>query len=256
MFRRAGEGRLPGITPYGALRGPLDKRSSLRRAHGAGRRTGIIVPLSKFDLALLQTEKPAFLIGVDEAGRGPLAGPVTACAAWVPPSSHSLVSPVVDDSKKLSPRRREEALRIMRASGVRFGFGFARSAEIDSENILEATFNAMGRAVRRLLCYTGAGPEGVLVLVDGPHRIKRLDVRAQRPVVGGDARSLSIAAASIYAKVIRDRWMGVLDVRYPGYGLAGHKGYGTAAHLQALRRLGPSPQHRLSFAPVRKAAAR
>lgn len=212
------------------------------------------MPLARFDIALLQTERPAFLIGVDEAGRGPLAGPVTACAAWVPPSSHSLISPVVDDSKKLSPRRREEALRVMRASGVRFGFGFAQPSEIDSENILEATFNAMGRAVRRLLGYTGAAPDGVLVLVDGPHRIKRLDVRSQRPVVDGDAKSLSIAAASIYAKVIRDRWMGVLDVRHPGYGLAGHKGYGTAAHLEALRRLGPSPQHRLSFAPVRKAA--
>jgi len=212
------------------------------------------VPLAKFDLALLETRQPAYLVGVDEAGRGPLAGPVTACAAWVPPSSHSLISPLVNDSKKLSPQRRERALALMRASGVRFGFGFAGPGEIDSENILEATFNAMGAAVRRLLRYTGAPPEKTLLLVDGPHRIKRLDSCLQHPLVDGDAKSLSIAAASIYAKVVRDRWMGVLDARHPGYGLAGHKGYGTAAHLEALSRLGPSPQHRLSFAPVRRAA--
>ena len=139
-------------------------------------------------------------------------------------------------------------------SGVRFGFGFAGPREIDRVNILEATFNAMGAAVRRLFFYTGAAPSAALVLVDGPYRIKRLEGCAQEPVVDGDAKSLCIAAASIYAKVIRDRWLGVLDLRYPGYGFAGHKGYGTAAHLEALRRLGPCPEHRLSFAPVREAA--
>lgn len=213
------------------------------------------MPLSRFDLTLLEQVKPDFLAGVDEAGRGPLAGPVTACAAWVPVSAHSLISPLVNDSKKLSPARRERALRLMRASGVRFGFGFAGPAEIDSVNILEATFNAMGAAVRRLLFATGTSPSQALILVDGPHRIKRLEACAQRPVVDGDARSLSIAAASIYAKVVRDRWMGVLDRRHPGYGLAGHKGYGTASHLEALRRLGPSVQHRFSFAPVGKCRA-
>jgi len=212
------------------------------------------VPLSRFDLSLLETKRPAYLVGVDEAGRGPLAGPVTACAAWIPTASHSLISPLVNDSKKLSAPRRERALRLMLASGVRFGFGFAHPGEIDRENILEATFNAMGAAVRRLLRYTGASPASALLLVDGSHRIKRLDSCLQQPVVDGDAKSLSIAAASIYAKVVRDRWMQVLDARHPGYGLAGHKGYGTAAHLEALGRLGPSPQHRLSFAPVRQAA--
>lgn len=210
------------------------------------------MPLSRFDLTLLENRKPAFLAGVDEAGRGPLAGPVTACAAWVPLSAHGLLSPLVNDSKKLSPARRERALRLMLGSGVRFGFGFSGPGEIDRVNILEATFNAMGAAVRRLFSYTGTSPSQALVLVDGPHRIKRLESCAQEPVVDGDARSLSIAAASIYAKVVRDRWMRVLDRRHPGYGLAGHKGYGTAAHLDALRRLGPSPQHRFSFAPVRK----
>ncbi|MGD9643007.1 MAG: ribonuclease HII [Elusimicrobiales bacterium] len=212
------------------------------------------MPLAKFDLALLETRRPAFLIGVDEAGRGPLAGPVTACAAWIPLSAHAAISPLVNDSKKLSPQRRERALTLMRASGVRFGFGYAGPSEIDGVNILEATFNAMGAAVRRLLAYTGAAPETALLLVDGPLRIKRLEGCEQQPVVDGDAKSLSIAAASICAKVVRDRWMAVLDARHPGYGLAGHKGYGTAAHLEALRRLGPCPQHRQSFAPVRRAA--
>jgi ribonuclease HII len=213
------------------------------------------VPLSTFDLTLLEKRKPAFLAGVDEAGRGPLAGPVTACAAWIPLSSYSLISPLVNDSKKLSPARRERALRLMLDSGVRFGFGFAGPREIDSVNILEATFNAMGAAVRRLLSNTGTSPSRALILVDGNHRIKRLESCVQEPVVDGDARSLSIAAASIYAKVVRDRWMGVLDRRHPGYGLAGHKGYGTAAHLEALRRLGPSVQHRYTFAPVKNSAA-
>jgi ribonuclease HII len=183
-----------------------------------------------------------------------LAGPVTACAAWVPVSAHPLLTPLVNDSKKLSPAKRELALRLMLDSGVRYGFGFAGPAEIDRVNILEATFNAMGAAVRRLLSCTGADPRTALLLVDGPHRIKRLEGVAQEPVVDGDARSISIAAASIFAKVLRDRWLAVLDRRHPGYGLAGHKGYGTAAHLQALRLLGPSSEHRLSFAPVRAAA--
>lgn len=212
------------------------------------------MPLCRFDLAVLENKKPAFLVGVDEAGRGPLSGPVTACAAWVPLQAMPLISPLVNDSKKLTAPRRERALRLMLDSGVRFGFGFAGPREIDQVNILEATFNAMGAAVRRLFVYAGAAPSAALVLVDGPYRIKRLEGCAQEPVIDGDARSLSIAAASIYAKVMRDRWLGVLDLRHPGYGFAGHKGYGTAAHLEALRRLGPCPEHRLSFAPVREAA--
>jgi ribonuclease HII len=193
-------------------------------------------------------------VGVDEAGRGPLAGPVTACAAWLPSEAVPLISPLVNDSKKLSPARREKAFALMLSSGVRFGFGFASAGEIDRVNILEATFNAMGAAVRRLLLDIKADPAGVLLLVDGPHRIKRLPECPQEPVIDGDAKSLSIAAASIFAKVLRDRWLQVLDRRHPGYGLAGHKGYGTAAHLQALRALGPCAEHRLTYAPVRAAA--
>ena len=126
------------------------------------------MPLCRFDLAVLENKKPAFLVGVDEAGRGPLAGPVTACAAWVPLPALPLISPVVNDSKKLTAPRRERALRLMLDSGVRFGFGFAGPREIDEVNILEATFNAMGSAVRRLFLYSGAAPSEALVLVDGP----------------------------------------------------------------------------------------
>lgn len=182
-----------------------------------------------------------------------MAGPVTACAAWVPVSAHKLLGPLVDDSKKLSPLKRQRALKLMLDSGVRFGFGFALPPEIDRVNILEATFNAMGAAVRRLLFYMAVPPADALLLVDGPYPVKRLEGCAQRPVIAGDAKSISIAAASIFAKVLRDRWLEVLELRHPGYGLAGHKGYGTAAHLAALNRLGPCPQHRLTFAPVRKA---
>ncbi len=184
-----------------------------------------------------------------------MAGPVTAAAAWIPPAAFPLISPLVNDSKKLSAAKRVKALRLMLDSGVRFGLGYAGPAEIDRVNILEATFNAMGSAVGRLLRYTGADPRGALVLVDGPLRIKRLELCSQEPVVDGDAKSLSVAAASIYAKVIRDRWMELLDGKYPGYGFAGHKGYGTAAHMAALRSLGPCPEHRMSFAPVAAAAA-
>lgn len=209
------------------------------------------MPLSKFDLEIIERRGPAFLIGVDEAGRGPLAGPVTAAAAYIPPEArHSLKE--VDDSKKLTEAKRVLLLSHMRALGVRFGFGYASAAEIDGLNILRATFTAMRRAVGRLAADIGSGPASALVLVDGPHRIKELSF-AQEAVVRGDQRSLSIAAASIFAKVVRDRWMEELDRRHPGYGLAAHKGYGTKAHLAALEALGPSPVHRLSFAPVKAA---
>jgi len=212
------------------------------------------VPLSTFDRLLIAQRNPVFLVGVDEAGRGPLAGPVAACAAHIPPPAFSLVSPFINDSKKLTPKKREAAFSAMLGAGARFGFGWAMPEEIDRCNILEATFNAMGSAVKRLACTLKAEmPAGLLVLVDGPYKIKRLAV-SQEAVVDGDARSLSIAAASIFAKVLRDRWMARLEALHPGYGLAKHKGYGTAAHLAALRVLGPSPIHRFSFAPVKKAA--
>ncbi len=210
-----------------------------------------IVPLLTFDLAIIKRSNPAYLIGVDEAGRGPLAGPVTAAAAFIPPPAYQLLKEV-NDSKQLSEKKRIVLLARMRAAGVVFGFGFASPREIDELNILEATFKAMARAANRLLEGLCACPTEALVLVDGPHRIRNLSLR-QEAIVGGDGKSLSIAAASIFAKVMRDRWMTGLDRLRPGYGFAVHKGYGTRAHMAALTALGPCPEHRRSFAPVRNA---
>ncbi|MFA6433971.1 MAG: ribonuclease HII [Elusimicrobiales bacterium] len=209
------------------------------------------MPLLKFDLSIAERSGPAYLIGIDEAGRGPLAGPVAAAAAYIPPAAYPYLKEV-NDSKKLSEKKREALLSVMRAAGVRFGFGSASAGEIDGLNILNASFSAMRAAAGRLVRGLGAAERDILVLVDGPHKIRGLSF-VQEAVVDGDAKSLSIAAASIFAKVIRDRWMLALDRRWPGYGFAGHKGYGTKAHMEFLSSLGPCPEHRRSFAPVRKA---
>ena len=182
-----------------------------------------------------------------------MAGPVTAAAAFIPLTAYPYLKEV-NDSKKLSEKKRETLLAVMRGAGVRFGFGFASPKEIDGLNILNATFTAMASAVGRLAAGLGAAEPDILVLVDGPHKIRGLSL-AQEAVIDGDAKSLSIAAASIFAKVVRDRWMLALDRRWPGYGFSGHKGYGTKAHMGFLNSLGPCPEHRLSFAPVRKALA-
>ena len=211
------------------------------------------MPLSKFDLSVIERSGPAYLIGVDEAGRGPLAGPVTAAAAFIPPGARPHLKEV-NDSKKLSEKKREALLAVMRGSGVRFGFGFASPRVIDERNILNATFAAMSSAVARLAAELGAARADMLVLVDGPHKIRGLPFD-QEPVVNGDARSLSIAAASIFAKVVRDRWMLALDRRWPGYDFAVHKGYGTKAHMRLLNSLGPCPEHRFSYEPVKQALA-
>ena len=182
-----------------------------------------------------------FVAGVDEVGRGPLAGPVVA-AAVVFPRGVSL--PAVNDSKKLTAPEREELERAIRAvPGVSIGIGEVSAAEIDRLDILRATWRAMRLAVEQL-------GKVDFILVDG-RPVKGLPYPS-RAMVGGDGRSASIAAASIVAKVYRDRLMEEYETRYPGYGFAGHKGYGTAEHLDALRRLGPCPEHRKSFRPVRE----
>lgn len=187
---------------------------------------------------------PARLAGVDEAGRGPLAGPVVAAAVVLPPEAgiHGVV-----DSKRLDHSRREVlADRIGRAAQG-YGIGIAEAEEIDRVNVLEATLTAMARAVAALSTAPGE------VWVDGPH-VPPLDCRA-RAIVGGDGSVPSISAASILAKVTRDRLMRDLAEQFPGYGLERHKGYPTREHLDALARHGPSRVHRHSFAPVRAAAA-
>ncbi|WP_328831762.1 ribonuclease HII [Thermaurantiacus tibetensis] len=181
------------------------------------------------------------VFGVDEVGRGPLAGPVVAAAVLL-----FADIPGLADSKTLSPARRFELDRAVRAGG-QVALGSASVAEIDRLNILEATLLAMARAVHALAARSGP-PD--LVLVDG-NRAPPLAAPV-RTVVGGDASEPAISAASIVAKVARDALMVALDALHPPYGFAAHKGYGTAAHLAALARLGPCAAHRRSFAPVAK----
>ena len=181
------------------------------------------------------------LCGVDEAGRGALAGPVAAAAVVMP---DGLELDGVDDSKRLSPLRRERLSREIERSARAWAVCFSNHRVIDRDNILRATLAAMRRAVGRLRVRPG------LVLVDGL-QLPELDMPA-RPLVGGDRLSHSVACASILAKVHRDRLMVRLDRRYPGYGFARHKGYPTRQHVAALAELGASPVHRRSFAPVRR----
>ena len=186
-----------------------------------------------------------FVAGVDEAGRGPLAGPVVAAAVILDPAV-----PIrgLDDSKRLSPRRRADLDLEIRERAVSYAVARADVEVIDAINILQATMQAMREAVGRL------DPAPRQVLVDG-NRCPDLPCPV-RAVVGGDATVAAISAASILAKVARDREMIEMDRRYPGYGFARHKGYGTRAHRDALLRFGPSPIHRLSFAPVKSALMR
>lgn len=174
--------------------------------------------------------------GVDEAGRGPLAGPVCAAAVILP---RGLVIPGLNDSKKLTERRREALYDVITAQALAYGVAFASEREIDELNILQATYLAMNRAIAAM----GTAP--ALALIDG-NRNGGIAVPS-RCVVGGDGKCASIAAASVLAKVTRDRYMLELDARYPGYGFAKHKGYGTAAHYAALREKGTSEVHRRTF---------
>jgi ribonuclease HII len=183
------------------------------------------------------------IAGVDEVGRGPLAGPVVAAAVILPESAHALP---LADSKALPRGKREElAAQLRELGGVQIGIGVVSPAEIDRLNILRAAQAAMRLAVSQL------DPLPDYALVDGLP-VPEFPVPA-RFVVKGDARSATVAAASIIAKVHRDRLMVELDDQHPGYGFARHKGYATAIHLEALRRLGPSPQHRRTFRPVAEA---
>lgn len=178
----------------------------------------------------------ASLCGIDEAGRGPLAGPVCAAAVMLPPG---LVLPGLNDSKKLTEKKREALYDEIVSSALHYGIAFAAVEEIEELNILGATFLAMRRAFAQL----GVTPD--LALVDG-NRDPGLDVPT-RCVVKGDATCADIAAASILAKVTRDRYMLEMAERYPMYGFEKHKGYGTAAHYAALREYGPCQIHRPSF---------
>ena len=178
----------------------------------------------------------ACVCGVDEAGRGPLAGPVCAAAVILPPD---IQIEGLNDSKKLTDKKRRALYDVIVEQAVSYGIAFADEQEIDEINILQATFLAMRRAFEKLTVM----PD--IALIDG-NRAPGLSCR-ERTIVHGDALSASVAAASILAKVTRDRLMEEYDAQYPQYGFAVHKGYGTKRHYEALREFGPCPIHRQSF---------
>ena len=196
-------------------------------------------PFLRAEQAPLVWQGPGLIAGVDEAGRGPLAGPVVAAAVILDD-----LNPIqgLADSKKLTPLRRERLFDEIQARALCFSIAEASVEEIDRLNILQATMLAMQRAVQ------GLRLKPAKVLVDG-NRLPKLDVLAEA-IVRGDDKEPAISAASILAKVHRDRWCVHYHEQYPAYGFARHKGYGTAEHLAALRQHGACPQHRRSFSPV------
>lgn len=223
---------------------------------------------------LAKPGEPPIVIGIDEVGRGPLAGPVVACAA-VLKSPDALVT--LNDSKKLSRAKREAMFDSVKDACSCYAIASASVAEIDEMNILEADFLAMRRALQALgmpgisesapdipievkgsfaslttdhqPLTTSHQPLTTIIAVDGNLKIRGIPQEIQVPVVKGDGRIASISAASILAKVFRDRYMDELEKKYPGYGFDKHAGYGTKAHLDAIRRLGQTPEHRRSFHP-------
>jgi ribonuclease HII len=219
-----------------ALVHALDRRRAQGRAE-----TLRLTRLTRFERELRE-QGYARIAGVDEAGMSPLAGPVVAAAVILPEGYRR---DGIDDSKKLTAAQRDELRSHILADAVAWGVGVVEPDEIDRVNIYRAGLLAMSRAVRAL------SPAPDYVLIDA--RTLRDVELPQRGIVQGDAKSLSIAAASIVAKTTRDARMCELDVRYPGYGFARHKGYPVAEHFAALERLGASPAHRRSFAPVQRA---
>ncbi len=232
---------------------PKEERSRLLEQYASDTRAGVISLLEKYHRQeeKLSAERKrleamrefehryahcTYICGIDEAGRGPLAGPVAAAAVIIPKDCEILY---LNDSKKLSPKRREELYDEILEKAVAAGIGLAEASRIDEINILQATYEAMRLAVGKL----GIVPE---VLLNDAVTIPGLDLE-QVPIIKGDARSVSIAAASILAKVTRDRLMTEYDSMYPQYGFAVHKGYGTAAHIEALKTYGPCPIHRNTF---------
>ena len=194
-----------------------------------------LLEMRKYEDALLGAGY-SMIAGVDEAGRGPLAGDVFAAAVILPPDFLPIG---LNDSKKLSEKKREELYKVITENALSFSIGRASAAEIDEINILQATYEAMRRAV------AGLSVKPDYVLIDG-NPVQNMPF-LHASLVKGDSLSLSIAAASIIAKVSRDRYMLEMDEKYPGYGFRVHKGYGTRAHKEAVWEKGPCPIHRRSF---------
>ena len=181
-------------------------------------------------------ESEGYVCGIDEVGRGPLAGPVVACACILPKNCNILY---INDSKKLSKKKREELYDIIMKEAVAVGIGYNSPERIDEINILQATFEAMREAISKL----SVTPD---ILLNDAVTIPGVDIK-QVPIIKGDAKSISIGAASIVAKVTRDRLMEDYDKLFPEYGFASNMGYGTAVHIKAIKEIGPCPIHRRSF---------
>ena len=223
------------------------------KEYGSDERSGVISLVNKakkameaLDKEILRTEglkkyeyeyaEYGYVCGIDEVGRGPFAGPVVACAVILPANSNILY---LNDSKKLSEKKREELYDVIMKEAVAVGIGMRDAARIDEINILQATYEAMREAIANLK----VKPD---VLLNDAVTIPGVDIK-QVPIIKGDAKSVSIAAASIVAKVTRDRMMVEYDKEYPGFDLASNKGYGTQKHIDALKIQGPTPIHRRSF---------
>lgn len=204
-------------------------------------------PTLDLELDLAHTSGVTLIAGLDEAGRGALAGPVYAAAVVLPLNNRDVLNTLarVNDSKLLSTAWREALFPLICETARCYGIGYASAAEIDRLGILPATRRAMEAALDQL------SPAAESALVDGTVKLTTVAI-PQQQVIRGDSLSLSIAAASILAKVSRDRHMQGLELAYPEYGFARHKGYGTLAHRMALQQHGPCAEHRLSFAPLRE----
>ena len=218
----------------------LDTEKAPLKSKAVRKRTASVAKgLLKAEQVALSWDTPGLVAGVDEAGRGPLAGPVFAAAVILDD-----LKPIkgLADSKTLTAKKRDKLYDEIRAKALCCSVAQASTEEVDALNILQATMLAMQRAV------DGLRLKPVKVLVDG-NRIPKLDVLAEA-IVKGDSKVQAISAASILAKVSRDRWCSDLHAQFPNYGFDQHKGYGTAQHMAALKEFGPCPEHRTSFAPV------
>ena len=200
----------------------------------------------EIEFAVLESSGEVLIAGIDEAGRGAVAGPVYAAAVILYLDDRKKLAALsqVDDSKKKTAKQRETLFHLIKENALSYGISYSRASTIDREGIISATAQAMARAVKKL------DPAARYLLIDGRMRLKTLST-PQQSIIRGDSKSLSIAAASILAKVSRDRYMTRLALRYPGYGLDKNMGYCTVEHAAALSDLGPTPEHRHTFAPIR-----
>ncbi len=205
------------------------------------------MPTLLFEKSVYKENGLAAIAGLDEAGRGALAGPVVAAAVILPLDNAQRLGQLheVNDSKQLTAKTRERLYAIITANVLCYGIGSCPAEGIDEMGIIAATKAAMMQALSQL------DPPAGYLLIDGRLRLRRTPL-PQQSIIRGDSKSLSIAAASILAKVTRDRMMVELDGRYPGYGFARHKGYGTDFHRRAIAELGATPEHRMSFSPLRQ----